>query len=242
MNIVHASIDENKKIKGGTAGDQTGKEVCVRSWYNKNWDLVLRHPNEKIANSAANIGMQLAESNLVGYDQNERNTLYKALKDCNFSLPEFLSCGKKVETDCSAFITACYITAGVKTLMYSSNAPTTSTMESVFKNAGFSVLKENKYLDSPDYLRKGDVLVKKGSHTVMCTESGIGYGNKKVYFPAYKGLATSISQALSEIGVDSSKSNRKRIYQVNFSDPYNYTAYQNTQMLNKLKQGTLIKP
>ena len=31
IKIGHASIDENGKITGGKAGDQTGKEVCIRN-------------------------------------------------------------------------------------------------------------------------------------------------------------------------------------------------------------------
>lgn len=42
--IVHASINENGGVTGGASGDQTGKEICVRSYYNKPWDYVLRYP------------------------------------------------------------------------------------------------------------------------------------------------------------------------------------------------------
>ena len=41
--IVHASINENGKVTGGTQGDQTGKEICTRSYYNKPWNSVLRY-------------------------------------------------------------------------------------------------------------------------------------------------------------------------------------------------------
>lgn len=40
--IVHASINENGKTTGGQPGDQTGKEICIRSYYNYPWDVVLR--------------------------------------------------------------------------------------------------------------------------------------------------------------------------------------------------------
>lgn len=40
--IVHASINENGEAKGGKSGDQTGKEVCRRHYYNHPWDHVLR--------------------------------------------------------------------------------------------------------------------------------------------------------------------------------------------------------
>lgn len=43
-NLVHASISETGKITG-KSGDQTGNEICTRSYYNysKGWDCVLRY-------------------------------------------------------------------------------------------------------------------------------------------------------------------------------------------------------
>ena len=43
--IVHASINEHGDVVGGTTGDQTGTEICVRSYYNYNpsWNHVLRY-------------------------------------------------------------------------------------------------------------------------------------------------------------------------------------------------------
>lgn len=43
--IVHASINEKGKATGGKVGDQTGREICVRSYYiySKGWDRVLRY-------------------------------------------------------------------------------------------------------------------------------------------------------------------------------------------------------
>lgn len=40
--IVHASIDEAGTIYGRKKGDQTGREICTRSYYNKPWTYVLR--------------------------------------------------------------------------------------------------------------------------------------------------------------------------------------------------------
>ena len=44
-NIVHASINENGKTTGGNQGDQTGKEICIRSYYeySRGWDYHLRY-------------------------------------------------------------------------------------------------------------------------------------------------------------------------------------------------------
>jgi hypothetical protein len=41
--IVHASINENGTTTGGKTGDQTGKEICTRSYYNSPWTYVLRY-------------------------------------------------------------------------------------------------------------------------------------------------------------------------------------------------------
>ncbi len=49
--IVHASINENGKTTGGQPGDQTGKEICIRSYYNYPWDVVIRYVGEDKAES-----------------------------------------------------------------------------------------------------------------------------------------------------------------------------------------------
>lgn len=41
--IVHASINELGTVTGGQTGDQTGKEICTRSYYNGPWEYVLRY-------------------------------------------------------------------------------------------------------------------------------------------------------------------------------------------------------
>ena len=46
-NIVQASMNEFNDTKGGQTGDQTGKEIYTRSYYNYvpgGWDYVLRYP------------------------------------------------------------------------------------------------------------------------------------------------------------------------------------------------------
>lgn len=46
-NLVHASINEFNGITGGKPGDQTGREIGVRSYYNSPWDCVLRYGEDK---------------------------------------------------------------------------------------------------------------------------------------------------------------------------------------------------
>lgn len=52
--IVHASINEKGTATGGMTGDQTGREICIRDYYEptykdgKNgWDVILRYPEEE---------------------------------------------------------------------------------------------------------------------------------------------------------------------------------------------------
>lgn len=46
--IVHASINERGMTTGGTPGDQTGREICERNYYNYPWDCVLRYTGKAI--------------------------------------------------------------------------------------------------------------------------------------------------------------------------------------------------
>lgn len=43
--IVHASINELGKVRGGQTGDQTGKEICIRTFYTPSygWDYHFRY-------------------------------------------------------------------------------------------------------------------------------------------------------------------------------------------------------
>ena len=47
VRIGHASISEKGTING-TKGDQTGKEVCIRTWYSKPWDYMAIHPDAPV--------------------------------------------------------------------------------------------------------------------------------------------------------------------------------------------------
>ena len=247
MRIAHASIDEHNQAKNGAAGNQTGREVCVRTWYNKPWSICLRHPDRKVREQIAEIAEILATppvNSLIGYDQNERNTLHDVARQCKYDIVEFINDHQLCETDCSAFVTCVCLFAGLKQLEYSGNAPTTSTMKSVFKKAGFNVLTDEKYVAETDYLSKGDILLKPSSHTVIVLDDGEKYGkvNQIIYFPACAEYHVSIVDALKTIGVDSSKDNRRKIYSANFTDKYKATAKQNRDMLELLKAGRLKKP
>ena len=169
MRIGHASIDERGKISGGVAGDQTGKEVCIRNYYDKNWITVLRPVSDLIASRSAECCEWLCKSPLVGYDQSNRNSLCEQVEQLNW---DWTKLNKPVETDCSEFMTVCAECAAKKKMTHLTmaggkhNGPTTSTMVNVFVRSGWYT---SQPFVSPSHnqLKRGDILVRPGSHTVM---------------------------------------------------------------------------
>lgn len=174
--IGHASIDENGRANGGAAGDQTGKEVCVRSWYQSGWNVALRPKSATVAEKMASACETLCNGNLVGYDQYQRNDLWDELAKVNWD-PAALK--TKCETDCSAFMTACAKAAGIEVPRVplgggKYNAPVTQTMRGAFDATGsFEVLTDSKYLTSDAYLKRGDILLRESGHTAMALGNGV---------------------------------------------------------------------
>ena len=170
VKIGHASIDENKKIKGGAAGDQTGKELCIRNWYSKPWEFVLRPKSEELAEKSATACEQACANNKIGYDQNQRNTLHTQSKKVNFDLAKITT---SCECDCSSLMHVCALAGGAN-IEYGTNGAATINMKTRFtKNGDYTVLTDKKYLIKSKYLKRGDILVKSGSHTVMVLNDGI---------------------------------------------------------------------
>ena len=165
--ISNCGHDERGRYSGGRAGDQTGAEWYIRSWYNHNWKCVIRFPanvREQLAINAE----KAAKNNLVGYDQNERLTYYNHLKASNWDASKItIAC----EADCSASVSANIIAAGYKLgidkLKNFNKSNTTSTLRSACKAVGAEILTDSKYLTSDAYLLRGDLILKDGSH--VCT-------------------------------------------------------------------------
>jgi hypothetical protein len=174
--IGHASINENGTVTGGTQGDQTGKEVCTRNWYNAGWTVLLRPTSSSVAEKMAKACEAGCANNKIGYDQSKRNTLRTQAQSAGWDLSKITTA---CSTDCSAFMTVCAEAAGVDVskCYTSGNAPTTWTMRTTFSGTGaFTVLTDSKYLTSEQYLQRGDVLVKESSHTAMVLSNGSSAG------------------------------------------------------------------
>lgn len=194
VRIGHASIDESGHAKGGQAGDQTGKEVCIRNWYNKNWHTVLRPKSPQVAEKMVKACIDGCLNPNIGYNQNKRNSLRMQAINTKFDLAAI---GVPCETDCSAFMSVCAEAAGVAMAgQYSAgNAPTTANMVKKFFATGmFDLLTDPIYLSSPNYLKKGDILVCVG-HTVMVLDDGDNATSKPTLRKGSKGSWVKIMQS-----------------------------------------------
>lgn len=255
IKIGHASIDERGKIAGGAAGDQTKKELCTRTWYDKGWNVMLRPKKDSVAEKSAKACEQGCANNKIGYDQNQRNTLNTQAKKVKYDLSKITTA---CEVDCSAFMTVCAIAGGAK-IDYGTNGPTTRTMRSKFKASGdYEVFTSSKYLTSDKYLERGDILVKEGSHTVMALEDGSAVEKQEPpkkttststssskYYAKYKGKSTAIDTVLKAIGVPASYRGsylkRRALAKANGIKAYVGTENQNLKLINLAKQGKLKK-
>lgn len=169
VRIGHASGDENGNIKNGSAGDQTGKEVCIRNWYQhkKGWVVLRCKDPEKRLLIAEAMEKACANSN-IGYDQNQRDTLFNAVKSLGFD-PSKVT--KKVETDCSALVRVCIAYAYGEDI--AGNIRTITEPAALVKTGEFEKLTSDKYCKSTDYLLRGDVLCTcESGHTVVCLDNG----------------------------------------------------------------------
>ena len=173
VRIGHASADERGKASGGAAGDQTGKELCIRSWYRGNWKVLLRPKDAPAAKKIASSCADACANENLGYDQSGRNTGLQAAQKTGWDLG---SIETAAEFDCSSLVTACIQAAGIE-IWNGGNAPTTRTLEWILQGTGaFLVLTDSKYLTGTGYLRAGDILLNPGSHVVIVLDDGIFAG------------------------------------------------------------------
>ena len=157
--IGHASKDENNKYTGGKAGDQTGKEVCKRTYYkHANGWHALRPKNVNHANAIVEAMQQAVDNDNVGYDQGERSDIMTSLKKYG----SIKKIAEPTECDCSSLVRACIYQATGKDV----GSFTTANEASVLAKSG---LFENKFsVYSSSSLYNGDILVTQTKgHTVI---------------------------------------------------------------------------
>ncbi len=85
--IVQASINERGTVTGGTPGDQTGREIYERTYYNYPWDCVLRYvgdgavtddSSEYVPSYWYNVALPLLKQGMTDHSVNTVQQLLRA--------------------------------------------------------------------------------------------------------------------------------------------------------------------
>lgn len=172
VRVGSARIDERGKAYGGKAGDQTGRELSTQRWYlhKKGWRVFRAKDRAAALKIAADMEAACKNSH-IGYDQWQRNTLYKVAEPLGFDCAKVKA---NCETDCSALVRVCCAYAGIMGLP--SDFRTGNMPANLLKTGAFVELRGAKYTDQSAYLGKGDILVTKThGHTVVVLDDGVKY-------------------------------------------------------------------
>ncbi len=170
--IGSARIDENGKAHGGQAGDQTGKEVSTQAWYlhSKGW-RVFRAKDPTVAEKIALCMERACANSAIGYDQYQRNTLYREAEKVGFDVSKITT---PCETDCSALVRVCCAYAGIRGLP--ADFRTGNIPANLNRTGAFTELTGSKYQEQSLYLGRGDIIVTKTSgHVVVALSNGDRY-------------------------------------------------------------------
>lgn len=169
VRIGHASISERGTING-IKGDQTGKEVCIRTWYSKPWDYMAIHPDAAVREKHAQAIESACANNNIGYGQGDRNTLNTLAKVAEYDLSRVGKCN----CDCSSLQNVAAVASG-SGASYGSNGWTTSTMKAALQKLGYRIVTDRAYLANAAYCVRGAIYVKASSHTVCGLDNGASY-------------------------------------------------------------------
>lgn len=165
-----ASIDENGNACGGVAGNQSGRELRKQVYYvhKKGW-RVFRARDPAVAAAIARCMSAAIANRHIGYDQRERNSLYKYAGPFRFDVSKVVNA---CETDCSALVRVCCAYAGVVLPDFN----TTTQAARLLNSGAFVELTGSKYQSQSLYLGAGDILVTKTQgHTVVVLNEGSKY-------------------------------------------------------------------
>ena len=176
--ISNCGHDERSKYTGGTAGDQTGTEWQIINWYSRPWKCVLRHPDAKVREKIAELAEKAAKNNLCGYDQGQRYTYWEHLKASNYDPAQItIACEADCSSGVAANVKATGYLLGNEKLKNVSIYLYTGNMRSALKSAGFTVLTDAKYLNGPDYLMRGDIILNDDCHVATNLTNGSKAGS-----------------------------------------------------------------
>ena len=180
--ISNSGSDENKAYHGGKAGDQTGHEWELKAWYSRPWSCILRYPNQAVASKIAQLSIDAALNDNIGYDQYQRETYWQQLKAVGYDPSKI---AVKCEEDCTAGVSANVKAVGhlmgIEALQDVSIC-TSRNMRSVFTGAGFTAITDDRTLRGFEDLMPGDILLYEGHHAA--TNVTVGARARAQWLPA----------------------------------------------------------
>ena len=164
--IAHAVHDEDGTITGRVPGDQDGREITLREWYERDgrWAVVLRCKNRDMAICAADVCTQIATTETYGYSQVNRWDGYLSI----VAHAGVIEAGSG-DLDCSTLCLASYMLAGIT---HARSGSTHSMEASLLATGLFIALRDERLLRSGDHAKTGDLYLAPGHHVMMVLEDG----------------------------------------------------------------------
>lgn len=199
VRVGSARIDENGKVMGGQAGDQTGLEVAIEPWYlhDKGW-VIIRAKDANVRERIAICMEAACSNNFIGYNQDGSWELYDVSKQYGWD------CSKvnvAVNTDCSSLVRACVAYALQRDIPWFSTANEVEVLDATDE---FQIIREPKCTESSAYQMRGDILCTTvQGHTVVVLDDGskveceiISTGNTTL---CGKGIGTAVAKTAMHV-------------------------------------------
>ena len=156
-------------------GDQTGHECETQDWYLHDYGWVLIRPKSAdVAEYIAHNTESICANDNIGYSQPHDQTLYAISKPLGFDASKV---DTPCETDCARAervnIAYAGVQTGNQTLIDCPDFYTGNEISVLQRTGEFDIYYDAKYTQSPDYLRRGDILcTPKQGHTVTVLSDG----------------------------------------------------------------------
>lgn len=199
--IGHASSPELNGVDG-YPGDSTGKEVCVRTWY-EFATKVLRPPQENWAATSALAMEQACANEAIGYSQYDtygagRGSLWVQAQAAGYDLSKITT---PCNCDCSSLVNVCIVIGSIlcediDDLSYVGFA--TSNEVDTLTSYGYVDVTEDVGTTTPDNLLRGDVLWKSG-HTAMVLLNGANATNPNYAMDGASTTGSSVAYAMGSL-------------------------------------------
>lgn len=157
-----ASIGSNGKVIDDLVGDQNGREVKIGEYYNFGQKWVIRFRSKKRGRKAADVTKMLARNNNIGYNQNNRKSLYDQCELINWDIDRIYQI-RPCDCDCSLLaVCAINFAYGKSLLPYSL---TTYNLPNIVNQHKTKFKRVDKAIKSKKF-HKGD-LVGKSGHVIV---------------------------------------------------------------------------